>query len=179
MLIQIDKLKRRPRRIDIDSQANDFPVLKELVEQQAVAFNDSIKGVCEAAWTGDVIKVTGRLETTVTTPCSRCLAPVINPLALQIELAYVVDGNEDAATVEDVEVLSEEIGLIPFTGPDIDLRADLEQEVIMALPLRSLCQEQCRGLCPVCGCDLNRSSCDCEPSVFHAGLAALKNFKIE
>ena len=178
MLIQIDKLKRQPRQIRIDEPAADFPVIKELTEQGDLVFNDKIVGHCEAFWAGDVIEVTGHLTTKVTSPCSRCLAPIVSSLEIPVSLSY--SGRDDEAhVVEELELQSEELGLIPLSGPEIDLRPDLEQEVIMALPQHALCQETCLGLCPVCGCNLNRETCACEPPVFHAGLAALKSFKVK
>lgn len=179
MLIQIDKLKRRPRQIEIDEQASDFLVLKELVEQGTITFNNRISGVCKVAWAGDTVDVVGELMTTVAMPCSRCLKPVVNPLTIPVELTYVVDVGEGEIVGEDLEVPGEELGLIAYSGPEIDLRPDLEQEVVMALPQRPLCKEACRGLCPVCGSDLNQKTCSCEPSVFHSGLAALKDFKVK
>lgn len=180
MLIQIDKLKRRPRQIVIAEQAIDFPVLRDLIEQGAVAFNDVINGTLEATWVGDIVKVAGRLATTITSPCGRCLQPVVCQLDIPVMLCYA--GNEDGEEVtvaEDVEIQSEELGLIHFSGPEIDVRPDLDQEIIMALPQQPLCQAGCQGLCPVCGCNLNQDSCDCEPPVFHAGLAALKGFNVK
>jgi uncharacterized protein len=178
VLIQIDKLKRLPRQIVINEQATDFPVLRELVERGDVVFSEAIAGTLEATWAGDVIEVAGVLATRVTSPCRRCLMPVANQLEIQVMLCYAgKDAGEEAPVVEELELQSEELGLIPFPGPEIDLRADLDQEIIMALPQQPLCQESCQGLCPVCGCNLNQSRCDCEPPVFHAGLAALKNFK--
>ena len=179
MLIQIDKLKRRPRQISIDEQATNFPVLKDLIEQGSVAFNATISGTCEATWVRNTIEVAGQLSTTVTSPCCRCLMPVVNQLVIPVKLSYAGRDEEETSVVEELELQSEEISLIPFSGPEINLRLDLDQEVIMALPQQPLCQEACRGLCPVCGCNLNQDSCDCEPPVFHAGLASLKDFKIK
>ena len=179
MLIQIDKLKRRPRQISIDEQATSFPVLKDLIEQGTVAFDATISGTCEATWVRNTIEVAGQLTTTVTSPCCRCLMPVVNQLDIPIKLSYAGHEDEETPVVEELELQSEELGLIPFSGPEIDLRLDLDQEVIMALPQQPLCQETCQGLCPVCGCNLNQYSCDCELPVFHAGLASLKNFKIK
>jgi uncharacterized protein len=178
VLIQIDKLKRRPRQIVIDEQASDFAVLHELVEDGTVFFNDKINGTLEATWAGDIIEVNGRLTTTVTSPCGRCLMPVTEQLGIPVLLSYAGRGVEgDVAVAEDVELTDLELGLIPYSGPEIDLRPDLEQEIIMALPQQTLCEEACKGLCPVCGCNLNQESCECAPPVFHAGLEALKNFK--
>ncbi len=178
MLIQIDKLKRQPRQIIVDEQATDFPVLRELIAQGTVAFDEMVNGTLEAVWAGDIIEVAGQLSTHVTSPCSRCLMPVTSPLEIQVMLCYAgKDDSEEVSDVEEIEIQGEELGLIPFSGPEIDLRPDLDQEIIMALPQQPLCRVSCQGLCPVCGCNLNQSRCDCEPPVFHAGLAALKNFK--
>ena len=178
MLIQIDKLKRRPRQIIIEERATDFQVLRELVDQDTVAFNELIHGSLEAAWAGDVIEVNGRLSTSVTLPCSRCLVPVTEPLDIPVLLCYAgLDADGEPSAIEEIELKREELGLISFVGPEIDLRPDLEQEIIMALPQRPLCKETCQGLCPVCGCNLNQGRCGCDIPIFHSGLAALKNFK--
>jgi uncharacterized protein len=178
VLIQIDKLKRKPRQVVVNEQATDFPVLRELIVQESVLFQDRINGLLEATWAGDVIEISGHLETTLTTPCSRCLAPVTAQLRLPVTLCYapVVSGDELSAD-EELEIQAEELGLIPFSGTEVDLRPDIEQEIIMAIPQQPLCTESCQGLCLVCGHDLNRGQCDCEPPIFHPGLAALKNFK--
>lgn len=179
MLIQIDKLKRRPRQIVLDEQATDFPVLRELIEQGTVTFKQTVSGTLEAIWAGDVIEVTGSLATRVTTPCSRCLVPVVSPLDIQVVLCYAGKDDEESTVDVEFEIQSEELGLIPYSGPEIDLRPDLDQEIIMALPQQPLCLEMCQGLCPVCGCNLNQSRCDCEAPVFHAGLAALQSYKVK
>ena len=179
MLIQIDKLKRRPRQSEIDEPASGFPVLRDLVEQGAVDFKDRIHGTLTASWAGKIIEVAGNLETTVTSSCGRCLKPVTSHLKIEMLLCYSdLSGDEDTVA-EELEIQREELGLITYTGTEIDLRPDIEQEIIMALPQQLLCAENCRGLCPSCGIDLNQGQCDCERPVFHTGLAALKNFRIE
>jgi len=178
VLIQIDKLKRRPRQIVIDEQADDFTVLHDLVTEGTILFKDKIHGNLEAAWAGDIIEVSGRLATTVTSSCGRCLMPVTEQLIIPVQLCYAgIDDDGEPALTEDIELTNGELGLIPYSGSEIDLRPDLEQEIIMALPQLTLCKNSCKGLCPVCGCNLNQASCECVLPVFHAGLSALKNFK--
>ena len=180
MLLTIDKLKRRPRQIAIDVQATDSPALQELIERGVLAFNESIVGTLEATRTEQGIEVSGHLGTTITSPCSRCLLPVTETLEIPVALCYADrDSIEEVPVVEEVEIQSEELGLIPFSGAEIDLQPDLAQEIIMALPQQPLCQETCLGLCPVCGYNLNQGNCDCEPPIFHDGLANLKKFKVK
>jgi uncharacterized protein len=71
------------------------------------------------------------------------------------------------------------MGLIPFAGEEIDLREVVQEQVIMAMPLRPLCDEACRGLCQNCGADLNEGSCACPPTDFSIKFSALKSFKAE
>ena len=180
MLLTIDKLKRRPRQIAIDVQATDSPALQELIERGDVTFNEAITGTIVATRSEQGIEVSGHLATTITSSCSRCLSPVTSSLEVPVALCYADRDNiEEIPVVEEVEIHSEELGLIPFSGTEIDLQPDLAQEIIMALPQQPLCQEACLGLCPVCGYNLNQGGCDCEPPIFHAGLATLKKFKVK
>ena len=179
MLIQIDKLKRRPRQIELDEHASGFAVLGDLVDHGAIDFKDRIRGTLTASWAGKIIEVSGLLETTVTSLCRRCLKPVTSHLEIDVLLCYSDLSDEEAAVAEELELQRAELGLIAFSGTEIDLRPDIEQEIIMALPQQLLCAEHCRGLCPSCGIDLNQGQCRCEQPIFHAGLAALKNFRIK
>ena len=179
MLLKIDELKGRPRQIEIDEQAANFEVLHELIDQGALEFKAPVRGLLNATWAGSIIEVAGQLETTVILPCGRCLTPVASHLVIDVLICYSDLADDDGAAAEELEVRGEELGLITYTGTEIDLRPDVEQDIIMALPQQLLCADDCRGLCPTCGIDLNQGQCQCERPVFHAGLAALKNFRIE
>ena len=179
MLIQIDKLKRRPRQIEVDEQASDFSILRELIDQGAVVFEDNIRGTLTATWAGKIVEVSGSLRTTITSSCGRCLKPITSHLQIEVLLCYSELAGDEEDVAEEVELHSEDLGLISFSGTEIDLRPDIQQEIIMAIPQQLVCEDACKGLCPNCGIDLNREQCTCAPPVFHAGLAALKNFRLE
>jgi uncharacterized protein len=178
VLIQIDKLKRRPRQIDVAEEATGFPVLSELVAAETVTFNEPIRGSLEAIWVGDFIKVTGNMATLVSTPCCRCLASVSTRLDVPILLTYTNRAEGETPPDDELELQADDLGLIPFSGDELDLLPDVEQEIVMALPPQPLCKASCLGLCHSCGCNLNKSSCNCEAPILHPGLAALKNFKV-
>lgn len=178
MFIQVDKLKRQPRHIEIDEAASVFPVLLELAQQENISFDAHVRGTLTACWAGDVIEVSGHIATTVGMACARCLAPVKSDLSIDVMLCYN-SKSEDAVESEEVEIRGEELGLILYSGLEIDLRPDLGQEIVMAIPQQLLCDQACRGLCPECGINLNQDQCSCEKPVFHAGLAALKGFKLK
>jgi len=178
--IRVDSLRGRSRQFSFAEPVAAFEALAELAETGQVQFVDPVAGTLKALMAGELIEIDGQLTVQVEQPCSRCLAPVCDDLAVDVSLAYVRAG-EDATDDHESEreLSSEELGLIPYHGDEIDLHPELAQEIIMALPQRPLCKEECRGLCPVCGGDLNQIDCNCQPPLFHAGLAVLKNFKAE
>ncbi len=179
MLLNIEKLRRNPRQIAICEQAANFPVLKALEEDGSIVFQREISGELRATRAGDVIEVTGRLQTAIVVPCSRCLNDVASDLSVDVSLCYSNAGEDHSVNVEELEVGSDELGLINFVGDEIDLQPDVEQELLMALPQQALCRDDCLGLCPVCGCDRNQVKCSCEPPIFHAQLARLKGLKLD
>ena len=71
------------------------------------------------------------------------------------------------------------MGLILIEDESIDLTEVLQDHVIMSLPVRPLCRDNCSGLCPHCGANRNEGDCGCEEPVFDTRFAALKDLKID
>ena len=109
-------------------------------------------------------------EYTVHTACARCLKPLTIPETLEIERVLV-------DSVEDEEKLGEEeIVLIENDAADLD--AVLREAVIWSAQMSYLCREDCLGLCPRCGKDLNDGPCGCKPEIDDR-FAALADIKFE
>jgi len=96
------------------------------------------------------IYVSGTIETTLKAVCSRCLSSFDQPLTLRIEEEYLSKAEEGAFTVGEHQ--------------EIDLREAVRQYALLALPMKPLCREDCAGLCPGCGHNLNVGRCDCPTS---------------
>lgn len=177
---RIEKLKSRPLQIEFDESIEVFPQLQEPDGQVDATFLGRVSGRLTATLASGVIEVDGMVSTRVQQPCSRCLLPVESAVALQVALTYVPSdaGAERSAEIEK-ELSTEELGLIRCPVDVLDLHPELAQEILMALPQQPLCSQGCAGLCPVCGQNRNQGDCQCERPVFHDGLAALKNFKVE
>ncbi len=178
MEIRIDQLKERPRQLVLTEPITDFPILSTLVQQRAVVFSGGIDISLVASLVGEFVEVSGTLTCSLELPCSRCLQPVAQHLELPIVLSFTRQPAADLSMAAEYELSEDEVGLIIFEGESIDLRSPLEQELLMALPQHPLCRDDCAGLCPVCGADLNQHGCDCSPPQFHGGLAALRSFKV-
>ena len=97
--------------------------------------------------------------------CSRCLEPVDEKLDFNIKEVF-----------SKTELENENDDVIILNSNEIDLRDITEQAFCCALPITSLCSEDCKGLCPSCGCNLNTETCSCETDDIDPRLAALKDF---
>ena len=103
--------------------------------------------------------------------CARCLAQYRFPL--EAPLAIVLTPKA-AATPRSGALREEDIGLSVYEGDEIDLTPLIHEQAILSLPTRPLCAEDCRGLCPRCGTNLNVATCDCPTGLGDSRLAALQ-----
>ena len=119
------------------------------------------------------VLVRGQLDGAVDIPCSRCLAPV--PTPLRVELDELDSQTVDVLTGKPAVPEDDDQALWIDEHHILDLREVLRQDVLITLPMHLLCREDCRGLCPTCGQDLNEGPCNCTPETDPrwAGLAAL------
>lgn len=108
---------------------------------------------------GDGYAFSGEIDTVATLPCSRCLESYTLPLHLHFDLLYTP--RPEPATGGESRVDEEEFTAVHFDGGRIDLDALLLEQIYLGIPLKPLCREDCRGLCPRCGTNLNHGSCDC------------------
>ncbi len=92
--------------------------------------------------------------------CDRCLKTVAIPVETSFDVAYVPV--EDYTSSEAAELQEEDLSLSVFDGETIDVDELVREQLLLALPARALCGEECKGLCPTCGADRNTNPCDCQ-----------------
>ena len=121
------------------------------------------------------IRLRGRLSAGIELQCARCLEPVSQEIARDFELLYRplgADAGRDELSVTDAEA---EIGY--YQGDGLLLEDVLREQLLLALPLKVTCREDCRGLCPHCGKNLNQEQCSCSVPVEDPRWAALKEIR--
>jgi uncharacterized protein len=150
------------------------------VEDPDLVFAEPLQGTLSFENSGDLINIQGRVKSTLTIPCNRCLEDVRMPLALAVEEHFPVeeilhpdrqpkDGEEFDTTVSSVVYLDQ-------GRPMLDLDELLRQLIVAEIPIQTLCAEDCAGLCPTCGVNRNETACQCAETPLNtplAGLAAL------
>jgi uncharacterized protein len=111
-----------------------------------------------ASRAGELVNVTGRLRARVPQTCARCLD------TYQVEVSAPVDARfvpAPAGRSEEVELAADDLETDVYSNDTIDLGSLLETETTLGLPMKPLCHDTCRGLCPVCGANRNVTACSC------------------
>jgi DUF177 domain-containing protein len=121
------------------------------------------------------VRLTGRLTTTLERECGRCLEPFTVPVDAKIDV-ILLPSNQNTGEAEQ-EVAEDDLGVSYYKDDVVDLGELMREQFFLALPMKPLCQEDCRGLCPVCGINRNRETCTCETTWVDPRLEALKRFK--
>jgi uncharacterized protein len=160
--------------------AESFPSLLELSRSGECVFLMPLTIDLRIRRIGQMVEAVGRFETRVRLSCSRCLADYETPLAADFNLSFSREQPETAEPSRhaEVELGAEEIGLILFHGEEIDLHDAVQEEVLMAVPMKTLCRPECKGLCPQCGADLNQGDCGCGRKIINPKFAVLKDLKL-
>jgi uncharacterized protein len=173
MRIEVENLKEK-------EQAEAFshsyaPGEVELEDEGARLVSDAeVQG--SASRKGEEVRVRGSIKTEVELLCDRCAAPVRTPLEVEFDARFIPQAAAADGT-DNVELLAEDLGLAAYEGDAVDVDELVREQITLALPLRNLCREDCKGLCPKCGADLNAGQCSCEQGERDPRWAALADWK--
>ena len=117
------------------------------------------------------INLSGYLKFNFKSPCSRCLEEQQREIKPELKLVMLpeIDNREDKS-VNDIDLSIES-----YKGDRIDITDYISEVISVSLPNKILCNTDCKGLCPVCGKNLNYSKCTCTSEWIKPGLSALKN----
>lgn len=143
------------------------------LEDEQTRLAGSITGTVRLHRTNQGIFASGTATVPVRLECSRCLreftADIIFPL--REEYYPTIDVN----TGLPVPPPESELAFPINRHHELDMREAIRQNLLLALPTRALCREECAGLCPQCGKDLNEGPCDCQPQIEDERFSALRS----
>jgi uncharacterized protein len=132
------------------------------------------------------VRVEAKAQTALSVACGRCLAPTAVDVPVEFELTLVPeDEYEDDAAGKDGgkghaggSFEAKEAEEDTYSGKTVELDAIVREQVLLALPSYPVCKDSCKGLCPVCGANLNDRECGCDRHVPDPRWAGLKNVKL-
>lgn len=121
------------------------------------------------------IRIAGDFSTRVELACARCVEPIAQDVANKFDLLYRPQGAD--AGREELSVTAAEAEVSYYQGEGLVLEDVLREQILLALPLRVVCKEECKGLCPHCGKNLNFEQCNCAEPLEDPRWSALKDIR--
>lgn len=142
-----DIIKTEGAGIDVNFNC-DLPELREF--DTSVEFKPSFEFIGRIVNLGGLLKLSGDLHFEFSANCLRCLKQVVTASDIKVEESFVEVSNSD-----DVDAYT-------FEGNVVDIDKPLMDNIILALPMKIICSEDCKGLCKTCGTNLNIKNCNCD-----------------
>ena len=133
---------------------------------------------------GRKVLVQTRFRIPLTGQCKRCLKPIDLDESVELTRTYVPESQAQGAAEHkggeaegsfDPGLVDEDV----YAGKEIDLTPALREQILLHIPSPPVCREDCLGLCPKCGSDLNEGDCGCDRAVMDPRWAALKGIQLQ
>jgi uncharacterized protein len=167
MRIELANLEEGGGKIAHTYESGELDLLDDRVLLSASA---SISGKIRRS--GQQVFVTGHVDAQVQVECDRCLKQVDFPVTADFKVEYITE--DDYRSSQVAELTEEAMLLSVFDGKTIDIDEIVREQVLLSVPGRMLCGENCKGICPNCGMDRNRDECKCETGAVDPRWSALK-----
>lgn len=167
MLIDIAKIAGE--EIEIDN-----PLAIDLRDEgNQLARDPEFRGIMKIAERNLLLK--GRIKAEVESECVRCLLKT--PVLLDFSFAAKYIPAENYLTEKSSEIGSEDLDSGVYDGERLDISEAAREQILLELPEKVLCRDDCKGLCADCGSNLNNGPCDCGAEMSDPRWAALKEFR--
>ena len=131
----------------------------------------------KASKVGDKYLLAGRVSGAVSLKCDRCLEAFRSDLEIPFSV-FLVSPKSGQSEAE-AELLDEDLEVDFIHGETLDLDATIKEQIFLSLPMKSICKEECLGLCLLCGANLNEGPCHCSQRKTSLVFSKLESLKIE
>jgi uncharacterized protein len=121
------------------------------------------------------VRLTGRVTATLELDCSRCVEPFAIPVDSRFDMLFLPQSENTGD--EEREVKADDLGVSYYQHDVIDLGDVVREQLYLALPMKPLCRDDCRGLCPVCGKNRNHEECTCQAEWIDPRLEPLRKLR--
>jgi DUF177 domain-containing protein len=175
--VRVDEIKNKARDLSAVEEVKDYPTLAALQESGECAFLEPLRLDMTVAREYDHIRAQGRVATRTRLVCSRCLTEYETDIVSPFTIFYLRSAGESRD--EEVELSERDLVSAAYDGDEIDFTDEIAEQVLMEIPFKPLCSEECKGLCVSCGADLNTTDCGCSHNQESLKFSVLKNLKVE
>ncbi|HEY2867628.1 MAG TPA: DUF177 domain-containing protein [Pyrinomonadaceae bacterium] len=155
------KFRLQPDEIDLDSEA--------------VRIRGAIDVVGELGKNAAKTDIKGSISAPLEIDCTRCLVSVEHDLNITFHVDFV--DREMFPESKETHLENSDLDTDVIEGNELDLAAVAREQILLELPVQVLCKEDCKGICPTCGKDLNEGECGCCGDEIDPRWAVLKDLK--
>jgi uncharacterized protein len=167
LLLNLSRIRSAHERFDQVYQPGTFAA-----EQDIFTVAEPVSLGFDVYKDKDLFRLAGEVKTTLEMPCSRCLEAFRVPVDAPFDLRY---RPRTAPSAEgEREIQEDDLSTAFYDDDTIDLGQLMSEQFYLAVPMKPLCLDGCRGLCPQCGTNLNRERCRCAAEWDDPRFAALK-----
>jgi uncharacterized protein len=163
MEFKVSELEREPIEFDLELPPGAVDFGEEADQIGSLATSGRAEVIHEHRGPRDIvadIRLRGRFSGRFQVPCARCVEPVEIPLEAEFDLIFRPVGADSDAPERSITAPETEIGY--YQEDSLALEDVLREQVLLSLPVRTLCKPDCQGLCPRCGSNRNSQPCQCE-----------------
>jgi uncharacterized protein len=177
MKIPIDEIPESPKEIEFSASINELNETYAKGQAREFRFPPAVDVDLVCYRSGRELFFRGGFRGSIDSTCSRCLKDFSLPVKHDFDIVLTPKPSEAVASTE--ELRPEDLGLSYYSGDEINLEPLVREQVLLALPTRSLCAEDCRGLCGGCGVDLNTEDCRCSGDAEDPRMAIFRTLRID
>jgi len=170
MIIDLAKLGNGYKAIDLDLLPDQIGL-----DADGAAIDGPVHLTGEIDRAGSRTRVRGTITGELRLDCTRCLEPMPKTLDVPFEAVFIDSDEGEAAS--DREIGEAELVESLAAGGTLDIAEVVREQILLELPEQVFCKDDCKGLCPKCGGNLNLIDCNCENDEIDPRWAALKNMK--
>jgi uncharacterized protein len=159
----VSELEREPIDFDLEIAPGAVDLGEEATQKGPLAATGRAEVILEHRGPRDIvadIRLKGSFAGRFEVPCARCVEPVEIPLNADYDLIFRPAAADAEATERSITAPETEIGYYLEDG--LSLEDVLREQVLLSLPVKTLCKPDCKGLCPRCGADRNSQPCNCD-----------------
>jgi uncharacterized protein len=163
MEFKVSELEREPIEFYVEVAPGVIDLGEEAEQRGPLAASGRAEVLHEHRGPKDIvadIRLVGRFAGRFKVPCARCIEPVEIPLSAEYDLIFRPAEADAEATERSITAQETEIGY--YLKDSLSLEDVLREQVLLSLPVRTLCKPDCKGLCPRCGADRNSQPCNCD-----------------
>lgn len=177
MKIRVADITDKAKFINTVEDVTLYPTLLQAQDAGECHFLSPVTVSLSVVREFDHIRVQGSVGTTVSLSCSRCLGEYTAEVSSSFTIFYI----KAVSTQPEDEVELDEQDLISatYSGDEIDFTDEVAEQILLEIPYKPLCSEECNGLCASCGTDLNNSDCSCSSTAVSMAFSSLQELKVK